>query len=77
MLCLMNLCFLFPTFHPLGHPLFSFASPVPLDQFEDYAHASSLLPNHGASTGRGAWLELLDDHVPATPSSPVRHDDDM
>ena len=31
------------------------------DQFVDAAYSPMLLPNHGAGTGRGARLELLDD----------------
>jgi hypothetical protein len=40
---------------------------VSLDQFEDYTHAPSLLPNHGAGTGRGAHLQLLEDAPSSTP----------
>jgi hypothetical protein len=36
-------------------------SPLPSDQFVDSAHAPLLLANHGAGTGRGARLELLNE----------------
>jgi hypothetical protein len=49
-------------------PPYSFDLPVSLDQFEDYAHAPSLFPNHGAGTGRGARLEILEDIIPASPA---------
>src|SRR5207244_1693163 len=61
-----------PSLSPTSSPL--------ADQFNDYAHAPLLLPNHGAGTGRGARLELLSDaagpplsgHVPqpSTPPTP-------
>lgn len=51
--------------------------PVLPDQFVDAAYSPLLLPNHGAGTGRGARLELLDDAVvsaapaaAATPDAP-------
>jgi hypothetical protein len=39
-------------------------------QFDDAAYSPVLLPNHGAGTGRGARLELLDapSAAPATPT---------
>jgi histone deacetylase 1/2 len=42
------------------------SSPTSIDQFADIAHAPVLLSNHGAGTGRGARLELLEE-----PSSPA------
>jgi hypothetical protein len=45
--------------------------PVSLDQFEDYAYAPLLLPNHGAGIGRGARLELLDEPAPLSPQTPT------
>ena len=42
-------------------------------QFDDIAHTSLLLPNHGAGTGRGARLELL----PSDPAADHDHVDDM
>lgn len=51
--------------------------PVLPDQFVDAAYSPLLLPNHGAGTGRGARLELLDNAVvsaapaaAATPGAP-------
>jgi hypothetical protein len=37
------------------------SSPTSIDQFADIAHAHVLLSNHGAGTGRGARLELLEE----------------
>jgi hypothetical protein len=45
--------------------------PISLDQFENYAYAPSLLPNHGAGTERGARLELLDEPIPSSPGTPI------
>jgi hypothetical protein len=45
--------------------------PVSLDQFKDYAYAPLLLTNHGAGTGRGARLELLDEPAPLSPRTPT------
>jgi hypothetical protein len=36
-----------------------------IDQFEEYTHAPSLLPNHGTGTGRGARLEILEQPPPS------------
>lgn len=42
-------------------------SALPLaDQFVNAAYTPLLLPNHGAGTGRGARLELLDEQLPAS-----------
>jgi histone deacetylase 1/2 len=45
------------------------STPVSPGQFDDAAYSPVLLPNHGAGTGRGARLELLDapSAAPATP----------
>jgi hypothetical protein len=56
--------FLPSTFVPVHTPHAS--SPTSIDQFTDIAHAPVLLSNHGAGTGRGAHLELLEE-----PSSPA------
>ena len=40
------------------------ASPLYPDQFDDAANMPLLLANHGAGSGRGATLELLDDSPP-------------
>jgi histone deacetylase 1/2 len=37
------------------------SSPLRSDQFDDSAHPPSLLANHGAGSGRGVRLELLED----------------
>ena len=42
--------------------------PLP-GQFVDAAYTPLLLPNHGAGTGRGARLELLDEQPPASPQT--------
>jgi hypothetical protein len=46
------------------------STPVSPGQFDDAAYSPVLLPNHGAGTGRGARLELLDapSAAPATPT---------
>jgi hypothetical protein len=51
-----ELVFPFSNLSSADSPSSSSVLPVSLDQFEDYAHAPSLLPNHGAGTGRGARL---------------------
>ena len=48
-----------PTTMPLVHS--SLPSP---DQFVDGVYSPALLPNHAAGIGRGARLQLLDDHAP-------------
>ena len=48
-----ELVFLFSKLSSIESPSFSPVLPLSLDQFEDYAHAPSLLPNHDASTARG------------------------
>jgi hypothetical protein len=47
------------------------STPVSPGQFDDAAYSPVLLPNHGADTGRGARLELLDapSAALATPTS--------
>jgi hypothetical protein len=44
------------------------SSSIASDQFDDAAYSSVLLSNHGAGTGRGARLELLDD-IPVQPAA--------
>ena len=48
-----------------AEPLPLHSSSVASDQFDDIAYSPILLPNHGAGTGRGARLEILEE-----PSSP-------
>ena len=50
------------------------SSSVASDQFDDVAYSPLLLPNHGAGTGRGARLELLEDS-PSSSSSSSGHVD--
>ena len=45
------------------------SSSVASDQFDDVAYSPLLLPNHGAGTGRGARLELLEDSPSSSSSS--------
>jgi hypothetical protein len=45
------------------------STPLASDQFVDAAYTPILLPNHGAGTGRGARLELLDE--PSEQPAPV------
>ena len=77
-----ELVFSFSNLPPTASPSISSNFPFSLDQFEDYAYAPSLLPNHGAGIGRGAHLELLDQnsspassHVDSAGS--MRYDDRM
>jgi hypothetical protein len=64
-----ELVFPFSNLPSVESPSSSSILPVSLDQFEDYTHAPSLLPNHGAGTGRGARLQLLEEDSPG--STPV------
>jgi hypothetical protein len=41
-----------------------YSTPVATDQFVDVAYSPMLSPHHGAGTGRGARLDLLDSSAP-------------
>jgi hypothetical protein len=49
------------------------SSSIASDQFDDVAYSPVLLPNHGAGTGRGARLEILEATEPPldTPLPPT------
>ena len=51
------------------------SSSIVSDQFDDVAYSPVLLPNHGAGTGRGARLEILEASEPPSLASSDVHVD--
>jgi hypothetical protein len=51
------------------------SSSIASDQFDDVAYSPVLLPNHGAGTGRGARLEILEATEPPLDTPPASHVD--